>query len=218
MAPLEELDDSTRRTRKLARGRFVVKLYDTYYKQRVHIYTLVLTRLLVDHDYNIYCLKLTTWRHVGLVSIINSLPSLYPVHVSTHSRTFPPSTVEKLFCRMMTHSRPQTPLPNALKEISCRMVFSCQIRPTCQYPLIPIFGVNICPFNYGIKDDFIPELTINAKRPQAKSVQHLFFPPSNCWSFRPDPKPSSSTFQASSFKWRTKILRLIRYYFSQISS
>jgi hypothetical protein len=25
---------------------------------RVHIYTLVLTRLLVDHDYNIYCLKL----------------------------------------------------------------------------------------------------------------------------------------------------------------
>jgi hypothetical protein len=25
---------------------------------RVHIYTIVLTRLLVDHDYNIYCLKI----------------------------------------------------------------------------------------------------------------------------------------------------------------
>jgi hypothetical protein len=32
MAPLEELDDTTRRTRKLARGRFVVKLFDPYYK------------------------------------------------------------------------------------------------------------------------------------------------------------------------------------------
>jgi hypothetical protein len=32
MAPLEELDDSTRRTRKLARGRFVVKFFDPYYK------------------------------------------------------------------------------------------------------------------------------------------------------------------------------------------
>jgi hypothetical protein len=33
MAPLEELDDTTRRTRKLARGRFVVKLFDPYYKR-----------------------------------------------------------------------------------------------------------------------------------------------------------------------------------------
>jgi hypothetical protein len=32
MAPLEELDDSTKRTRRLARGRFVVKLFDPYYK------------------------------------------------------------------------------------------------------------------------------------------------------------------------------------------
>jgi hypothetical protein len=31
MTPLEELDDTTR-TQKLARGRFVVKLFDTYYK------------------------------------------------------------------------------------------------------------------------------------------------------------------------------------------
>jgi hypothetical protein len=43
---------------------------------------------------------------------------------------------EKLFCRMMTHSWPQTPLPNALKEISC------WIWPTCQSPPGPIFGVN----------------------------------------------------------------------------
>jgi hypothetical protein len=32
MAPLEELNDSTRRTQKLAWGQFVVKLLDPYYK------------------------------------------------------------------------------------------------------------------------------------------------------------------------------------------
>jgi hypothetical protein len=74
---------------------------------------------------------------------------------------------------------------------------------------IPIFGVNICPFNYEIKGDFIPELTINAQRPYAESVQHPFFPPSNHWSLRPDPNPSSSTFQASILKWqiKTKLFR-----------
>jgi hypothetical protein len=30
---------------------------------------------------------------------------------------------------------------------------------------VPIFGDNICPFNYGIKGDIISELTINAQRP-----------------------------------------------------
>jgi hypothetical protein len=61
MAPLEELDDTTRRTRKLAQGRFVVKIVRSLLQTlRVYIYTLSLTRLLVDHDYNVYCLKQTT--------------------------------------------------------------------------------------------------------------------------------------------------------------
>jgi hypothetical protein len=53
---------------------------------RVYIYTLVLTRLLVGHDFNIYYSNLTPWRHVRLVSIINSSLSLYSIHVITHSR------------------------------------------------------------------------------------------------------------------------------------
>jgi hypothetical protein len=67
-------------------------------------------------------------------------------------------------------------------------------KPGPQISLFPVpnFGVNICPFNYGIKSDFIPELTINAQRLQAKSVQHPFFPPANRWSLRSDPNPSSS--------------------------
>jgi hypothetical protein len=52
-------------------------------------------------------------------------------------------------------------------------------------------------------------LIINAQRLQAESVQHPFFPPSNRWSFRPDPNPSSSILQAQIFKWRTKT-RLFR--------
>jgi hypothetical protein len=69
---------------------------------------------------------------------------------------------------------------------------------------IPIFGVNIFPLNYEIKGDFISELTINTQRPQAKFVQHPFFPPLNRWSLRLDPNPSSSIFQASILKWQTK--------------
>jgi hypothetical protein len=53
---------------------------------RVYIYTLDLTRLLVDHGYNIYCLKLTSWRHVRHVLVINSPRSLHSIHVFTHSR------------------------------------------------------------------------------------------------------------------------------------
>jgi hypothetical protein len=63
---------------------------------------------------------------------------------------------------------------------------------------VPIFGVNICPFNYGIKGDFILELTINTQRPQAKSVQHPSFPPLNRWSLCLDPNPSSSIFKLQS--------------------
>jgi hypothetical protein len=69
---------------------------------------------------------------------------------------------------------------------------------------VPIFGVNICPFNYRIKGDFIPELTINTQRLQTKSVQHPLFPPLNRWSLRLDPNPSPSIFEASILKWRTK--------------
>jgi hypothetical protein len=67
--------------------------------------------------------------------------------------------------------------------------FSTKLGPQVSLFPVPIFGVNICPFNYRIKYDFIPELAINAQCPQAESVQHPFFPPSNRWSFSPRSKP-----------------------------
>jgi hypothetical protein len=54
---------------------------------------------------------------------------------STSSRVpecFSLSTVEQLSYRMMTYSRPQMPLPNALRKTSCRMVLFYQTQPTGQ--------------------------------------------------------------------------------------
>jgi hypothetical protein len=68
------------------------------------------------------------------------------------------------------------------------------------------------------------ELTINAQRLQAESVQHPFFPPSNRWSFRPDRFINLSSFnlqmanQDQALQVNLILLRLIRYYLSQISS
>jgi hypothetical protein len=50
------------------------------------------------------------------------------------------------------------------------------------------------PLQLRDKSDFILELTINTWHPQAESAQHPFFSPSNRWSTRPDPNPSSSIF------------------------
>jgi hypothetical protein len=99
---------------------------------RVHIYTLFLTRLLVGHDYNIYCIKLIPQRQCPSRTRHQFVPSLYSSHVITHSRILPLPSMKQLFCRMMTYSRPQTPLPNALKKTSCRMWFLHQTRPTGQ--------------------------------------------------------------------------------------
>jgi hypothetical protein len=99
---------------------------------RVHIYTLVLTRLLVDHDYNIYCLKLMSRRQCPSRTRHQFVPSLYSSHVITHSRMLPLPSVKHPFCRMMTCSRPQMFLPNALRKTSCRMVLSYQTWPTGQ--------------------------------------------------------------------------------------
>jgi hypothetical protein len=35
--------------------------------------------------------------------------------------------------------------------------FFTKLGPQVSLFPVPIFGVNICPFNYGIKSDFIPK-------------------------------------------------------------
>jgi hypothetical protein len=60
------------------------------------------------------------------------VPSLYSGHVITYSWILPLLSAKQPFCRMMVCSRPQAPLPNTSRKISCRMVFSYQTRRTSQ--------------------------------------------------------------------------------------
>jgi hypothetical protein len=60
------------------------------------------------------------------------VPSLYSGHVITYSRMFPFPSAKQPFCRMMACYRPQAPLPNALRKISCRMVSLYQTQLTSQ--------------------------------------------------------------------------------------
>jgi hypothetical protein len=73
------------------------------------------------------------------------------------------------------------------------------------------------PLQLRDKSDFILELTINAQRLQAESVQHPFFPLLNRRSFRPDPNPSSSILQMANqdkaLQVNLILLSPIRYYF-----
>jgi hypothetical protein len=59
------------------------------------------------------------------------------------------------------------------EKLSVEWYSSVKFGPHVSLFPVPIFGVNICPFNYRIKGDFIPELTINNQRLQAESVQSL---------------------------------------------
>jgi hypothetical protein len=107
------------------------------------------------------------------------VPSIYSGHVITYSRMLPLPSAKQPFCRMMACSRPQASLPNALRKISYRMVFSYQTRPTSQ----SLSCTNLWCLHMALqlrdKSVFIPGLTINAQRLQDESVQHTFFPPSN---------------------------------------
>jgi hypothetical protein len=61
---------------KVGTGRVVCEIVRSLLQTlRVYIYTLVLTQLLVDHEYNIYCLNYYPGANVRLAPVINlSLP------------------------------------------------------------------------------------------------------------------------------------------------
>jgi hypothetical protein len=56
--------------------------------------------------------------------------------------------------------RPRTLLPNPSEETFLLPDgFLTELDPQIRLLPLPNLGVNICPFNYGIKSDFVPELT-----------------------------------------------------------
>jgi hypothetical protein len=105
--------------------------------RRVYIYTLVLTRLLVDHEYNINVLSPMSVLHPSsILPFIISRPHHYvSPNASFFKRKHP-------FCRMMAHYRPQVSLPNPLRRISCRIVLFTKLGPPVSPFPVPIFGVN----------------------------------------------------------------------------
>jgi hypothetical protein len=76
--------------------------------------------------------KSMSWRHCPSCTRHQFVPSLYSSHVIMYSRMLPLPSAKQPFYRMMVRSRPQAPLPNASRKISCRMVFSYQTQPTNQ--------------------------------------------------------------------------------------
>jgi hypothetical protein len=65
----------------------------------------------------------------------------------------------------MTDSRPQSIFADCFEEgLPAEWNLSTESGPLVSLSQVPIFGVNTCPFNFGIKDTFISELTINTQR------------------------------------------------------
>jgi hypothetical protein len=80
------------------------------------------------------------------LSIHSSLP-FEPRH-----HAIPRNQRKQSLCRTETNCRPQAPLPNLLEKIFPRWAgFVTDSGPQISRSLVPIFGVNIFPFNYGIK-------------------------------------------------------------------
>jgi hypothetical protein len=84
------------------------------------------------------------------------------------------------------------------------LCFFTKLGPQVSLFPVPIFGVNIFPFNYGIKSDFIPELTINAQRLRAKSIQQPFFPPPTVGIFAQTQTLVHQTFELKSSNGRPR--------------
>jgi hypothetical protein len=72
----------------------------------------------------------------------------------------PTKSAQQFPCRTEVNCRPRTLLPNSSEETFLLPDgFLTELDPQVRLLTLPNFGVNICPFNYGIKVFFIPELT-----------------------------------------------------------
>jgi hypothetical protein len=92
-------------------------------------------------------------------------------HVITPSRMLPLLPAELCLCRMTTRSRPQSVFAEYFRESPLAEWYpSTKSGPHVSLFLVLNFGVNTCPFNFGIKDAFISELTRNPQHLQAESA------------------------------------------------
>jgi hypothetical protein len=104
-------------------------------------------------------------------------------HVTTHSRKLPFKSANSPFAERQRIADRKRLLPNPLRRFFL-----------AEWYFITKLGPQVSPFPIQLRDksDFILELTINAQRLRAKSVQHPFLLLAICWSLRSDPNPWSS--------------------------
>jgi hypothetical protein len=132
MAPLEELDDSTKGLEGWhMAGLLCIFSIPVTNTKGLYLYPCPNTtpgRLRVQHSLP----KLMSRRQCPSRTRHQFVPSLYPDHVITYSRMFSFFKRRQPFCRMMAYYRPQVSLPNPLRRISCLMPLLYQTRPTSQ--------------------------------------------------------------------------------------
>jgi hypothetical protein len=130
MAPLEELDDSTKVLEGWRKAGLLWSCSITITNTKgLYLYSCPNTtssRSRVQHSLP----KLIPRRQCPSCTRHQFVSSLYSGHVITYSRMFPFPSTKQPFCRIMACYRPQVPLPNAVRKIFCRMMFLYQTRPT----------------------------------------------------------------------------------------
>jgi hypothetical protein len=73
-------------------------------------------------------------------------------HVITHSRRLPLKSANSPFAERQRIADRKSPLPYPLIRFSlAEWYLITKLGPEVSLSPVPFFGVNICPFNYGIK-------------------------------------------------------------------
>jgi hypothetical protein len=69
-----------------------------------------------------------------------------------HSQKLPSKSANSTFAKRQRIADRKRPLPNPLRRFFlAELYFITKLDPQVSLFPVPFFGVNICPFNYGIK-------------------------------------------------------------------
>jgi hypothetical protein len=130
---------------------FVVKFFDTYYKHQGFIFIPLSNttpgRLRVQHSLS----KLMSRRQCPSRTRHQFVPSLCPGHIITYSRKLSFSSANSPSVEWWRTTDCKYLYRILWGEFPAEWRFFTKLGPQVSPFPIPIFGVNICPFNYGIK-------------------------------------------------------------------
>jgi hypothetical protein len=89
---------------------------------------------------------------MAILYMPSTLSFLISGHVITHSRKLPFKSVNSPFVERQRIADRKRLLPNPLRRcFLAEWYFITKLGPQVSLFPVPFFGVNLCPFNYGIK-------------------------------------------------------------------